>query len=94
MGVVSTPFGVIICSGFSLRHYAVDDKFYYNRKVMESIVDFNRSLEGLGAYDGSPYHPQKLWVITKKAMEFLLTEFNYNKRDFIPVMLVDDEIEN
>ena len=83
-----------VYSGFSLRHYAADDKFYYNRKVMENVSDFNRTFEALGAYDASPYLPQKLWIVTNKAMECLLTDFSQNKRDFIPIMLVDDETDN
>jgi hypothetical protein len=83
-----------VIANFSTRHYVVDNKFYYNRKIMENISDFNVTFEILGANDGSPYRPQKLWIVTNKAMEFLLTEFDQQKRDFIPVMLVDDEMEN
>ena len=61
---------------------------------METVSDFNVMVEILGAHDGYPYRPQKLWIVTKKAMECLLTEFGQNKRDFIPVMLVDDEKDN
>ena len=79
---------------FSLRCYAIDDQFYYNRQVMENIPDFNLTSESFGAYDADPYIPQKLWVVTNKAMKFLLAEFGHNERDFIPIMLVDDEKDN
>jgi len=80
------------CAGFSLRHYATDDKFYYNQKVMEKISAFNITDEVLGAYDGSPYYPQHLWIVTNEAMSFLINELNQNRRDFIPVHLVDDSM--
>ena len=80
-----------IFGNFSLRGYAVDDKFYYNKKVMTDITDFNTTSEILGAYDGAPYYPQHLWIVTNKAMKVLINELNQQKRDFIPVNLVDDE---
>jgi hypothetical protein len=76
---------------FSLRAYAVDDKYYYKREGMTEIADFNITSEILGAYDGTPYYPQHLWIVTNKAMKVLINELNQKKRDFIPVNLVDDE---
>ena len=78
---------------YSAEHYAVDNKFCYNQKVMENVFDFNVTFEILGSNDGFPYFPHKLWVVTKKTMELLLTEFNQNKRDFIPIMLIDNETD-
>ena len=80
-----------IVANFSLRIYAIDDKFYYSRKMVTEAADFNITSEILGAYDGSPYYPQHLWVVTNKTMKVLINELNQQKRDFIPVYLIDEE---
>ncbi|WP_316557238.1 hypothetical protein [Methanimicrococcus hongohii] len=76
-------------ANLSLRQYVVDDKFYYNQDVMKNISNFNVMTEILGAYDGAPYYPQKLWVVTNDAMKFLINDLEQHKRDFIPITLVD-----
>jgi hypothetical protein len=78
----------------SFQKNVKDAKFYYDRKVTENISDFNVTFEKFGSYSADPYHPPKLWVVTKRAMEVLLAEFGQHKRDFIPIMLIDNEKEN
>ena len=73
---------------YKLQNYVVDDAFYYDRKVLETMSDFNVTSEVLGAYIPCP---QKLWIVTKRTMELLLKEFDQHKRDFIPVKLIGDE---
>jgi len=68
----------------------LNDHFYYNSTVMNEIFDFNITFEFLGSNTGIPYHPQKLWIVSKKIMEIFLKEFGQNKRDFIPVILADE----
>ena len=72
----------------TLQNYVVDDAFYYDRNVLETMSDFNVTSEVLGAYIPCP---QRLWIVSKKVMIILLQEFEQQRRDFIPVMLVDDE---
>ena len=75
-----------------LASYAHNDLIYYNKSVLENISDFNQSYEAFGSYDGFPYAPQKLWIVTNKVMKILIEDLNQNKKDFIPIHLVDDEI--
>ena len=77
---------------FAFRVYIKNDVVYYSQKIMNNISDFNTSREVFGAYDGSPYYPQHLWIVTNKVMKILIEDLNQNKRDFIPIHLVDDEI--
>jgi len=82
--------------GFSTL--VLNNFFYYNSDVMDNICDFNLTSEILGGNNGFgtnpyPYMPQRLWVVSKKAMRILLKEFGYPKRDFIPVMLANDKNE-
>jgi hypothetical protein len=69
-----------------------DDQIYYNSSILNEVSDFNRSSEYFGSNDGLPYLQQKFWIVTNKAMNILINELNQNKRDFIPIHLVDDEI--
>ena len=69
-----------------------DDQVYYNSSILKEVSDFNRSFEHFGSDNGHPfYYPQRLWIVTNKAMKVLVNELNQPKRDFIPVHLVDDE---
>ena len=72
---------------------ALNDLFYYNADVMDNVFDFQLTFEYLGSNEGVPYLPQRLWIVSKKAMRILLKEFGQQRRDFIPVMLVKDEKE-
>ena len=74
-----------------LRVFVLNDLFYYNADVMNNVFDFNVTSEILGSHDYVPYLPQRLWVVSKKAMIILLKDFKQTKRDFIPVILVNDE---
>jgi hypothetical protein len=71
-----------------------NDLIYYDKKILNNVSDFNRSFEVFGSHDGFPYAPQHLWIVTNKAMKVLINELNQQKRDFIPVNLVDDEKNN
>jgi len=71
----------------------LDDLFYYNSSVMDNIFDFNVTSEILGSNNGGetgPYFPHRLWIVSKKTMRILLKEFGFQRRDFIPVTLVND----
>jgi len=74
-----------------LYTHVLNDNFYYKSSVMDNVFDFNVTSEILGSNAGNPYYPQRLWIVSKKAMRVLLKEFDLHKRDFIPITLVDDE---
>jgi len=74
-----------------LRVFVKNDSFYYDADVMGNVFDFNATSEILGSHDGFPYSPQRLWIVSNKAMRILLKEFDQQRRDFIPVMLVGDK---
>jgi hypothetical protein len=68
-----------------------EDYVYYNKNILLTVADFGRTVEYVGSNQGSPYYPQRLWIVTNKTMKVLINELNQNKRDFIPVHLIDDE---
>jgi len=76
---------------FPYRVLVKDDQIYYNSKILKEVSDFNRSFEHFGSNTGLPYPSQRLWIVSNKAMKVLIHELNQQKRDFIPVHLVDDE---
>ena len=77
---------------FSLFYtFVLNDLYYYNSSVMDVVFDFNLTSEYLGSNEGVPYLPQRLWIVSKKAMRILLKEFGQQRRAFIPIILVDDE---
>ena len=91
------PFNpkTIIQSGNKHLFYTrvLNDLFYYNSDVMDNVCDFNVTFEILGSNSREPYLPQKLWIVSNKAMRILIKEFDYRKKDFIPVVLVDEKNE-
>jgi len=76
-----------LISGLLLK----DDIIYYNKNILNRIEDINKTFEYVGTDDGMPYYHQKLWVVSKKAMEIFINQLGQEKRDFIPVNLVDNE---
>jgi len=78
-------------SNASFGIYAMN-KFCYSKNVMKSISCFNVTTEFLGSYNGVLHYPQKQWIVTNKAMKVLINELNQHKRDFIPVHLIDDDL--
>ena len=70
----------------------VDNQIYYKKNVLETISDFNQSLEAFG-YDDKRFFrlPQKYWIVSKKARSFLIEQLGQHDYDFIPIHLVDDE---
>ena len=69
----------------------VNNKIYYNREVLQKMLDFNQSFEVLGYEGDIPYPPQKYWIVSKKARSILINELNQHDYDFIPIHLIDDE---
>ena len=77
----------------SFKIYAVNGQFYYDKDVMANVSGFNVTTELLSAYTGYHFYPQKLWIVTNKTMRVLINELDQQKRDFIPIHLVDDKKE-
>jgi hypothetical protein len=67
-----------------------EDYVYYNKTVLLTAADFNRTVEYVGSYKGSPYYHQRLWIVTNKTMKVLMNELNQTNQNFIPIHLVDD----
>ena len=68
---------------------------YYDREVMDNALDFNRSIEFVGAEKEYPYAFHQYWVISKKAHDVLIKYFYFSDDDFMPVILLDlEKIEN
>jgi len=57
---------------------------------MDNAFDFNETSEILGSKLTSPYYPQRLWIVSKRVMKIFLKEFDLQRRDFIPITLVND----
>jgi len=86
-----SPLTKITKAKFPYRSLVKNDQVYYNSTILKEASDFNRSFEYFGSNSILPYPPQRLWIVSNKAMKVLINELNQNKRDFIPVHLVDDE---
>ena len=71
-----------------------DAKVYYDSFVLNHVSDFNQTSEYIGTIFGNPYFHQKIWIVSKKATEILINQFGRQKKEFIPIMLVDDEKKN
>jgi len=69
-----------------------ENRIYYNKNVLETMSDFNQSLEAFGYEDKRHFRlPQKYWIVSKKARSILIDELGQQDYDFIPIHLVDDE---
>ena len=68
-----------------------EDRAYYDKNILTTAADFNRTTEYLGDVTGFPYYHQRLWIVTRKVRSVFISEFNRNKNEFIPVYLVDVE---
>ena len=77
---------------FPYRILVKDEQIYYPSSILKDISDFNRGSEYFGSNDGLPYLQQRFWIVTNKAMKILINELNQQKRDFIPVNLVDENM--
>jgi len=87
-----SPKTIVRSGTYPMFHTLVSDNlFYYNSSVMESVSDFNVTFEYLGSNEGVPYFPQRLWIVSNKAMRILLRDLDQKRRVFIPVTLIDNE---
>lgn len=75
------------------RVYVKDGFFYYNKEALNNVLDFNASFEVFGSSGGSSGQPQKLWIVTNRTRKILINDLKQHKRDFIPVILVDENGE-
>ena len=71
-----------------------DDVIYYGKSGTDGSLDFNKTVESFGANNGMPYVYQKFWIVSHKTMTVFMNRFDMEKRDFIPVILIDDEKDN
>ena len=71
-----------------------DDVIYYNKSDASGSSDFNKTIESFGTNNGMPYVYQKFWIVSHKTMTVFMNRFDMEKRDFIPVILIDDEKDN
>ncbi|MDV0446470.1 hypothetical protein MsAg5_03090 [Methanosarcinaceae archaeon Ag5] len=76
--------------GYSAERIVYDGDICYNREVVQDVLDFNRSDESISGKDMWGYRHQRYWILSKKTVEVLIKELNQPKRDFKPVILVDE----
>ena len=62
---------------------------YYDREVMDNALDFNRSIEYVGAEKEYPYAFHQYWVISKKVHAVFKKYFYFSDDDFMPIILLD-----
>ena len=62
-------------------------------KKSDIRYDFNRSDESVDSYNGVFFGCQHYWILSKKAVLFLINEFGLSKKDFDPVHLIDEVSE-
>ena len=71
--------------------YINDRIVRYNKSVLP-VSDFNVSLEVFGDENRVLYAPQNLWLVSNKVMRIMINDLDQRKRDFIPVILVEDGV--
>ena len=91
--LVSTHLMPRAANGTKMTVY--DNKIFYDRGVLSSVLDFNQSLEALRFMYGGIYlfdgiSPQRHWIVSKKARSVLINKLGQNDFDFIPVKLIDE----
>ncbi|WNY27825.1 hypothetical protein [Methanolapillus ohkumae] len=77
--------------GYSAERIVYDGDICYEKKVLLESFDFNRSFETIGPKDMIGYFPQSYWILSRRVVEILINELNQPKKDFKPVILVDEE---
>lgn len=65
-------------------------RLFYDISALNGSSDFNKTAERFGYVEGRVCRVNNIWVVSKNAMNVLIYQIGWGKRDFLPVELIDE----